>query len=186
MSKVPRTHLDPASWRRISDLFEEAAELPAERQEAWLTEAAAGDPHLIETVRRMLAASSEGDGILEAGIAAAAHLVLEPEPTLAPGTRVGAFDVIGVLGRGGMGTVYAANDRHLDRPVALKFLQVRPESGGEEAERLIAEARAASALDHPNVAAIYQVGQSDDGRYFIAMPRFEGETLRNRLDAGRM
>src|SRR5690606_35696710 len=97
-----------------------------------------------------------------------------------------AFDVIGVLGRGGMGTVYAANDRHLDRPVALKFLQVRPESGGEEAERLIAEARAASALDHPNVAAIYQVGQSDDGRYFIAMPRFEGETLRNRLDAGRM
>src|SRR5690606_41850234 len=75
-------------------------------------------PHSCPTRPSSDLASSEGDGLLEAGIAAAAHLVLEPEPTLAPGTRVGAFDVIGVLGRGGMGTVYAANDRHLDRPVA--------------------------------------------------------------------
>jgi serine/threonine-protein kinase len=186
MSAASRRGPDAAGWERIGELFEAAVDLPSDRRDAWLESAAGGDRQLVETVRRMLVADSADVGLLGEGIAAAALLVLEPEATLAPGTRVGAFDIIGVLGRGGMGTVYAAKDRHLDRPVALKFLQLRPESGRDEADRLIAEAKAASALDHPNVAAIYQVGESHDGRYFIAMPRFEGETLRSRLDAGAL
>ena len=184
MSDPQRPRPDAGLWQRISALFEVAVDLPPERRDAWLDAEAPDDPALRDTIRRMLLADSSENGILAQGIAPAAPLVLEPEATLAAGTRVGAFDVIGVLGRGGMGTVYAARDRHLDRPVALKFLQFRPGSGREAAERLIAEARAASALDHPNVAPIYQVGESDDGRYFIAMPQFEGETLRARLRSG--
>ena len=175
---------DRERWKRISALFEHGVELgPAER-ESWLRSLAGADAPLVETVRRMVDADAAPRDLLDRGIATAAHLVLEPEAMLAPGTRVGAFDIVGELGRGGMGTVYAAKDRHLDRPVALKFLQVRPGGQRDEADRLIAEARAASALDHPNVATIYQVGTSDDGRYFIAMARFEGETLKSRMARG--
>lgn len=174
---------DPDRWERIARLFDQAVDLPLEERGAWLRREAGEDAELLDTVRRMLAADADDRDLLGEGIAPAAHLVLEAEVPLRPGTKVGAFDVIGELGRGGMGTVYAAKDRHLDRPVALKFLQLRPGSQRNEAERIIAEARAASALDHPNVAAIYQVGESDD-RYFIAMPRYEGQTLRSRLSAG--
>ena len=184
MTDSRRSRPDPDDWQRICGLFEAAVDLNAEERESWLVNAAADDSRLLETLRRMLAADGGEGGLLREGIAPVAHLVLEPEVTLAPGTRVGAFDIVGVLGRGGMGTVYSAKDRHLDRSVALKFLQLRAGSEREQAERLIAEARAASALDHPNVAPIYQVGESDDGRYFIAMPRFEGETLRTRLERG--
>lgn len=175
-----------ARWEQIRTLFEHAVELAPEARESWLRSEVVDDAALVDTVRRMLAADAEPRDLLDQGIATAAQLVLEPEVVLAPGTRVGAFDVVGELGRGGMGTVYAAKDRHLDRAVALKFLQLRPGSERSEADRLIAEARAASALDHPNVATIYQVGESDDGRYFIAMPRFEGETLRARLEHGAL
>lgn len=171
-------------WRRITELFERAVALPPDAREAWLAGQADLSNQVRGTVRRMLRADGSDDGLLAAGIAPAAHLALEPEPELTPGTRVGAFDVVGELGRGGMGIVYAARDRHLDRAVALKFIRTRPGDPQEAAERVLAEAKAASALDHPNVASIYQVGQADDGRYFIAMPRYEGESLRARLARG--
>ena len=175
---------DPTEWERITELFEAALDLEPEQRDKWLAARTADDPKLGSAVRRMLEADAADSGLLEEGIGAAAQLVMEPEVTLPPGTAVGAFDIIGELDRGGMGVVYAARDRHLDRAVALKFVRARAGSDRTEADRVLAEAKAASALDHPNVATIYQVGESADGRYFIAMPRYDGDTLRTRLERG--
>ncbi len=175
--------LTPAGWEQVRTWFDHATALPPSERAAWIG-SLAGPPHLLETLRQMVAADADGAGLLDAGVAPAAHLVLEPEAVLPPGTAVGAFDIIGELDRGGMGIVYAARDRHLDRAVALKFVRARVGSDKSGAERVLAEAKAASALDHPNVATIYQVGESADGRYFIAMPRYEGEALRARLARG--
>ena len=181
---VPRTPaLTPADWQQIRTWFDHATALSPAARLAWIDSLTAPS-HLLATVRHMLAADAADAGLLDAGVAPVAHLVLEPEAVLPPGTAVGAFDIIGELDRGGMGIVYAARDRHLDRAVALKFVRARAGSDRTEAERVLAEAKAASALDHPNVATIYQVGESSDGRYFIAMPRYEGETLRARLARG--
>lgn len=175
--------LTPADWEQLRAWFDHATSLPHGQWQDWI-DGLAAPPHLLATLIQMLGADADDSGLLDRGIAPAAHLVLEEEPALPPGTAVGAFDIIGELDRGGMGIVYAARDRHLDRAVALKFVRARPGSDRTEAERVLAEAKAASALDHPNVATIYQVGKSGDGRYFIAMPRYEGETLRTRLERG--
>ena len=102
---------------------------------------------------------------------------------LPQGTRLGPYEIVSALGAGGMGEVYRARDTRLDRDVAIKIL---PERFGHDAERLSRferEAKAASALNHPNILHIYDVGAADGMRY-IAMELVEGETLRRRLSAG--
>lgn len=185
MSSPSLPALTPGDWKQVRAWFDRAVQLPEAERAGWL-EALDAPPLLQATLHRMLAADAETEGMLDQGIAEAAHLALEPETVLPPGTAVGDFDVVGELGRGGMGIVYAARDRHLDRPVALKLVRAGVAKGGDETQRLLMEAKAASSLDHPNVATIYQVGQGADGRYFIAMPRYDGETLRARLDRGQL
>src|SRR5438552_9431490 len=100
--------------------------------------------------------------------------------TFAPGTRVGAYEIIEPIGAGGMGEVYRARDRRLERDVAIKVL---PETSSDDADaivRLQREARAASALNHPHILTIYDVGHVDGepGRDYIAMEYIDGTTLR--------
>ncbi len=105
--------------------------------------------------------------------------------TLSPGTRLGSYEVIAPLGAGGMGEVYRARDPRLSREVALKVL---PESVAGDSDRLARfeqEARAASALNHPNIVTIYEIGQSD-GTPFIAMELVDGKTLRELTVAGAL
>lgn len=102
---------------------------------------------------------------------------------VAPGDTIGGFKVLEQLGRGGMGLVYRAQDRRLGRQVALKFLPRAP-GGGQPPERFIQEAKAASALDHPNICTIYGVDETPDGDTYIAMALYEGPSLRDLLDGG--
>jgi serine/threonine-protein kinase len=106
------------------------------------------------------------------------------EDDLAPGTRMASYRLESVLGRGGMGTVYRAHDDRLDRPVAIKFLSRR--AGGRDGggHRLLDEARAAARLDHPGIAVVHEVGETDDGRPYIVMAHCDGETLADRLARG--
>jgi serine/threonine protein kinase/Tfp pilus assembly protein PilF len=100
------------------------------------------------------------------------------------GKKVSHYRVIEVLGEGGMGTIYRAEDERLHRQVALKFL--KPKSGDtRETERLIREARAAATLDHPNICTIYEIDETDDGT-FIAMACVEGADLRKRIATGAL
>lgn len=99
------------------------------------------------------------------------------------GTVFGRFRILSVLGRGGMGVVYLAVDAALAREVALKVLSLDVAEDPEHRQRLLREARASAALSHPNIAAVYEMGEVD-GRLYIAMERIEGESLKTRLEHG--
>jgi serine/threonine-protein kinase len=96
------------------------------------------------------------------------------------------YEILERLGVGGMGVVYKALDTRLDRIVAIKFLSDHLVADADAGERFLVEAKAAAALDHPNICAIHEVGETDDGRIFISMQYYEGETLRQRIDQGVM
>jgi Tol biopolymer transport system component len=100
------------------------------------------------------------------------------------GTSVAHYRILGLLGGGSMGTVYAAEDTRLRRTVALKFLA--PEVGGDPLAkaRFFQEAQAASALDHPNICTIHEVGETPDGHLYLAMASYDGETVRARIARG--
>jgi len=100
------------------------------------------------------------------------------------GRQIGAYKILALLGAGGMGEVYRARDTRLDRIAALKILPVEVASDPDRMRRFVQEAKAASALNHPNVAHIYEIGESD-GIPFIAMEYVEGQTLADRIHAGR-
>ncbi|HET9209805.1 MAG TPA: protein kinase, partial [Thermoanaerobaculia bacterium] len=100
------------------------------------------------------------------------------------GSTVSHYRILDRLGGGGMGVVYKAVDLKLDRPVALKFLAGQRAASEEHKRRFIREARAASALDHPNICAVYEIDETPDGALFIAMALCEGETLRDRIARG--
>ena len=100
------------------------------------------------------------------------------------GRQISHFQVTAKLGEGGMGTVYKAVDLDLDRPVVLKFLLPNLSSDENAKQRFVQEARAASALDHPNVCTIYEIGEVDGGQVFISMAFYEGDTLLQKILEG--
>jgi serine/threonine protein kinase/tetratricopeptide (TPR) repeat protein len=100
------------------------------------------------------------------------------------GQQLFHYDILERLGVGGMGVVYKARDTRLDRVVALKVLSDHLLADDDAQERFLVEAKAAAALDHPNICTIHEVSESDDGRFYIAMQYYEGDTLRQRIDQG--
>jgi serine/threonine protein kinase/Tol biopolymer transport system component len=101
-----------------------------------------------------------------------------------PGDKVGPYEILEILGGGGMGIVYKARDTRLARVVALKFLPPELTRDPQAKERFEQEARAASSLDHPNLCTILELGETPDGRLYLAMPCYDGETLRRRIERG--
>ncbi len=103
--------------------------------------------------------------------------------TITPGTRLGHYEIRSKIGEGGMGEVYLARDLELDRTVAIKILPETLASDQQRLQRFIQEARAASALNHPHILTIYEVGVTGNSR-FISTEFIDGETLRQRISAG--
>src|SRR5947208_9056605 len=99
--------------------------------------------------------------------------------TLAAGTKLGRYEIRSKIGAGGMGEVYLAQDTKLDRKVALKILPADVAAHPDRMRRFVQEAKAASALNHPNIITIYEIDESDSG-HFIATEFIDGETLRER------
>ena len=104
--------------------------------------------------------------------------------TLTAGTHLGPYEIVSQLGQGGMGVVYQAHDPRLDRSVAIKLLP--PDLTRDEIakQRFLQEAKAASALDHPNICTIFEINETPDGQLYLVMAHYAGETLKERISRG--
>ena len=103
--------------------------------------------------------------------------------TIKSGTRIGSYEIVGAIGKGGMGEVHKAHDSRLDREVAIKVLPSKMSSDEDRLRRFEQEAKATSALNHPNILTVYDIGEYD-GSPFIVAELLDGEELRERLDEG--
>src|SRR6476660_7764138 len=105
--------------------------------------------------------------------------------SLSPNTTLGHYTIIAKIGAGGMGEVYRARDTRLDREVAIKLLPVELSTDSDRLRRFEQEARATSALNHPNILTVYDIGTHEGSPYIVA-ELLEGEELRDRLDVGQI
>jgi serine/threonine protein kinase len=171
----------PPAWEEIERLYHEALELPVGERQAWLARAG---PRLREEVESLLEADSKA-GLLAAPPAHVVADLLDGQPGgLAPGQRVADYEVESLITIGGMGEVYLARDRE-GGPVALKILRRHLTVSAQAVNRFETEARAASALCHPNIVSVYQSGKSAAG-LFMAMEWVDGSTFRAIMGAGRV
>ncbi|HEX2779484.1 MAG TPA: protein kinase, partial [Gemmatimonadaceae bacterium] len=164
---------------RAGELMLAALDQPTPERGAFLARACRGDDALRHEVESLLAAH-DTVGMLDAPVVRFAPKTGGQEP----GARIGRYELGERIGVGGMGVVHRALDTALGRTVALKFLP--PHLGADEhaRERFRVEAQAAAALDHPNICTIHEIGETDEGQLYIAMPFYEGETLRERIARG--
>jgi hypothetical protein len=173
--------MDPGRWGQIQAAFDALVELDPTARARRLETLGSSDPGLRAEVESLLSADAEVDSRL-AEVESVFHSVATPADLLGlVGRTVSHFRILEALGAGGMGAVYHAEDTRLGRPVALKFLLPHFGLDASAKERFIREARSAAALDHPNLCTVHEVGEGEDGRLFITMTLYRGETLKARL-----
>jgi eukaryotic-like serine/threonine-protein kinase len=168
--------MTPERYQQIGKLLEAALELEPERRASFLDEACAGDPELRREVESLIVSDEQAGSFIAGGALEMAAGLMEQLPV---SRKLGHYEILSLLGAGGMGEVYLAEDTKLDRKVAIKFLASDSTGDSQANKRLIREARAAARLDHPNICAIHEVGDIDD-RAFIVMQYLEGDTLAAR------
>jgi eukaryotic-like serine/threonine-protein kinase len=184
-------------WEHVRVLFDAARALPRARRAGFLDDACPNAELRadVDALLRAHAALETGTGTeflqnLDAGRAAALLASTGPAETdlddLSPGEMLGRYRIVRRLGRGGTGVVYLAHDSRLDRPAALKLLSRHLSLDEKARRRFEEEARAASSLDHPHLASVYEIDDAPDGRVFIAMAFYDGETLRDELERGSL
>lgn len=174
--------MTPERWQKIERLLQVVLESPPSERTALLDEACADDPHLRSEVESLLASEAAMKSFLELNALEIATASFKPQaPGSLCGHNLGPYRIESQLGSGGMGTVYLAHDIRLGRRVALKILDSALTMDSQSRARFIREARLASALEHPNVCTIHEVGEMS-GYLFIAMQYVEGKTLRAMID----
>ena len=167
-------------WENLKQIFHEAVSLPSDQRAAYLERACDGNDSLRQAVEQLISDHEKSDNFVDVPAFQAAAGMLTDGVQLQPGQTVAHYRIISLLGEGGMGKVYLAEDTKLHRKVSLKFLASNLTEDKDRLRRFEQEARATSALNHPNILTIYEIG-ADDGRRFIATEFIEGQTLRNRL-----
>ena len=181
-------------WEQLRPIVEPALELSAEELPAFLDHVCRGAPGLRRDAVALLHAAAHASRSLSfldsPATDLAAPLLAMDRPDgetgggLTAGETVGPYTIERLLGSGGMGVVYLAHDERLERKVAIKVLPPWMPATEAANRRVLQEAQAASRLDHPNVQAIHEIGEMPDGRLFIAMAHYEGETLQDRIARG--
>jgi Tol biopolymer transport system component len=172
-------------WQRIKEVFNSALECEPGQRPAFLSRACAADDALRSEVESLIAAHEKDGQFIDAPAYEVAAGLIANDGGLKAGELIGPYRILSLLGQGGMGEVYLAEDERLERKVALKILPAQFTADRDRLRRFEQEARAASALSHPNILTIYEVGQID-GKHFISTEFIEGLTLRERISGARL
>jgi Tol biopolymer transport system component len=171
-------------WQRIEHLFHAALDRAPGERAAFLADECAGDQALRREVESLLASHEQEDHSLDAADIAA-NLLEHDQAGGAVGRTIDHYKILNLLGAGGMGAIFLAQDQRLARQVALKLLLPEFTRDRDRLRRFEDEARAASALNHPNIITVYDIGSAGDV-HFIAMELVDGITLRQKLAGGRV
>ena len=175
-------YIIPERWQKIDQILDEALQKEGSQRETFLDEACSGDASLRQEVESLLEASERAKSFIEApALEETAQAMAENQVQSMVGREIGSYKVLSLLGTGGMGEVYLAQDAKLDRKVALKFLT--EQFAQDDQARFQREAQLLASLNHPNIAAIYGLEEAN-GLRFLVLELVEGETLAERLTGG--
>jgi serine/threonine protein kinase/Tol biopolymer transport system component len=178
--------MTPEHWRQIESLFHSARALPPQGRASYLEHACAGDEALRREVEALLASHEDAGSFINApAISIVSEQIANEQAHALVGRIIGHYKILELIGTGGMGEVYLAEDIYLGRKAALKLLPATFTRDETRVRRFQQEARAASALNHPNILTIYEIGESG-GAQFIATEYITGETLRGRMAHTRL
>jgi serine/threonine protein kinase/Tol biopolymer transport system component len=173
-------------WRQIEQIYHAAREREPSERDRFLKDACAGDEELRIEVQTLLGYETQAESFLEESVPeATAKALAEHRAQSMIGRVIGPYEIVALLGTGGMGEVYRARDSRIGRDVAVKVLPPAIARDRDRLRRFEQEARAAGALNHPNILTIYDVGL-DDGLPYLVSELLEGETLRDRLRGGAL
>src|SRR5437588_1840869 len=178
--------MTPQQYERLTELCHAVLEIAPDQRAAFLDQVSDGDADLRRELESLLAAHEQRAAYTEkppddiaAGMFLAQHDI-GAAASLPPNTRIDRYEIRSLLGKGGMGEVYLAEDLRLHRKVALKILPAEVAADRDRMRRFEQEATAAAALNHPHIAHIYEIGESE-GIHFIAMEHIDGDTLRDKI-----
>ena len=178
--------MKPERWQQIDLLLQEALAREPEERPAFLALACGSDETLRREVESLIVSHDQAGNLLDTPLPQiAAEVLLKGRAQCVEGQTIGHFKVLDQLGAGAMGEVYLAEDARLGRKVALKLLPAEFTQDLKRLHRFEQEARAASALNHPNILTIHEIGQADD-LHFIATEFIDGQTLRQRMSGTRL
>jgi eukaryotic-like serine/threonine-protein kinase len=170
-------------WEQISRIYDAALDVAEEERPAFLERNCQGDQELRREVESLLAYDKQAQGFIDRPAMAMTAEKLAGEPPSLIGRQLGHYQIVSVLGAGGMGEVYKAKDARLNRTVAIKVLPRVLSERADLRQRFTREARAIASLSHPNICPLYDIGRQD-GVDFLVMEYLEGETLSKRLRNG--
>jgi eukaryotic-like serine/threonine-protein kinase len=178
--------MTPERWREVERIYLDALRQDPASRSTFVDSACAGDAALRQDVMSLLAAHRPGDRFFESGaLAVAARDLADDMPAFARGHRLGAYELLTPIGAGGMGEVWKAKDPALHRDVAIKILPPAFAHDPERLRRFEQEARAAAMLAHPNILAVYAIGEERGAPYLVS-ELLDGSTLRERLRDGAL
>ena len=165
-------------WQQIRDIFDGAIEHAPDERSRFLDEVCANDQEVRREVESLLSSLDSAENFMETpAVASLADVIQAETKKLETGKRFGHYEIIEQIGAGGMGEVYLAEDTRLERKTAIKILPSNVARDEERMQRFVREAKSASALNHPNIITIYEIGETDN-THFIATEYIEGDTAR--------
>jgi eukaryotic-like serine/threonine-protein kinase len=183
--------MDKQRWQQIETIYHAALERAPDERADFLADACADDSGLLREVEELLRYDGAEGSFMQDNALAVAAQALEPnelsqtDPQLFPGQGIGAYKILALLAAGGMGVVYRARDERLRREVAIKVLPASLAHDADRLRRFEQEAHATSALNHPNILTIYDIG-AHEGAPFIVVELLEGAELRAQLESGAL
>jgi serine/threonine protein kinase len=177
--------MKPEHWARVDEVFHAALSRDPDRRAEFIVEACRGDQMLLKEVESLIKSHEQADSFIESPASDLAADMLASGQHKVEGTLIGPYRILNLLGVGGMGEVYLAEDIRLGRRVALKVLPPHFTDNPERLQRFEQEARAASMLNHPNIVTVHEIGQLG-GAHFIVTEFIEGQTLRQQMAAASM